>query len=294
MKILLAIDGSGPSQDAIAEVIARTWPAGSTLDVVTVIEPVHLWTTSESAAAAYRSRADLLRSTLERLRHAGFDADGDILHGDPKATILNRAEQVKANFIVLGSHSVSAVEHFLLGNVAANVLRHAGCTVLIARSAPSNARKILLPTDGSSFSQAAARSVAERKWPDGTSFRVLSVVEFIVPPLQSLFEPPFVESRQIETLREEAMRHAQDAVAASVTTLSRHHSDVSESISVLLDGPREIILNEAEQWGADLIVLGSHGRRGSERFFLGSVSEGVATRARCSVEVVRTLAPFGL
>ena len=61
----------------------------------------------------------------------------------------------------------------------------------------------------------------------------------------------------------------------------------SESISVLVESPKKIILDEAGQWGADLIFAGSHGRRGLDRFLLGSVSEAVALHAPCSVEVVR-------
>jgi Universal stress protein family len=55
----------------------------------------------------------------------------------------------------------------------------------------------------------------------------------------------------------------------------------------LAETPKTIILDEATQWGADLIVLGSHGRRGAERFLMGSISEAVAMHAHCSVEVVR-------
>ena len=51
--------------------------------------------------------------------------------------------------------------------------------------------------------------------------------------------------------------------------------------------PRSLILDTAESCGVDLIVLASHGRRGLDRFLMGSVSEAVATYARCSVEVIR-------
>jgi len=51
---------------------------------------------------------------------------------------------------------------------------------------------------------------------------------------------------------------------------------------------RERILDSAAEWGADLIVVGSHGRRGVQRFLLGSVAEFVARHAKCSVEIVRT------
>lgn len=95
MKILIAIDSSEPSQNAIEEVVGRPWPQRSTVDVVTVIEPIHLWSTSETADVVYRRSAELLRTTLERLRGAGLDADGDILQGDPKRVILQRAEETK-------------------------------------------------------------------------------------------------------------------------------------------------------------------------------------------------------
>ena len=57
--------------------------------------------------------------------------------------------------------------------------------------------------------------------------------------------------------------------------------------AVLSGNPKEVILEEAKKWNADLIVVGSHGRRGFKRFLLGSVSEAVAMNAHCSVVVVR-------
>jgi nucleotide-binding universal stress UspA family protein len=54
--------------------------------------------------------------------------------------------------------------------------------------------------------------------------------------------------------------------------------------------PKELILQDADEWGADLIVCGSHGRRGLSRFLLGSVSEAIATHAKCSVEIIRQVA----
>ena len=83
------------------------------------------------------------------------------------------------------------------------------------------------------------------------------------------------------------MKHAQEAVTEAVGILTPSGAKLSESISVLLKSPREAILEEATAWGADLIVLGSHGRRGIDRFLMGSTAESVATHAKCSVEVLR-------
>jgi nucleotide-binding universal stress UspA family protein len=155
----------------------------------------------------------------------------------------------------------------------------------------ARARGILLATDGSDCSVQAARSIAERPWPAGTEVRVLNVVELTLPTTRALFEPPFVDAALMESLREEAMTKSQAAVDSAKETLSAAGLEVSDSISVLLTGPKTLILEEAQAWGADLIVLGSHGRRGVDRFLLGSVSEGVALHAPCSVEVIRKCAP---
>ena len=65
-----------------------------------------------------------------------------------------------------------------------------------------------------------------------------------------------------------------------------------KATTVVLSGnPKEVILEEAKKWNADLIVVGSHGRRGFKRFLLGSVSEAIAINAHCSVVVVRGSVP---
>ena len=121
-----------------------------------------------------------------------------------------------------------------------------------------------------------------RPWPSGVEVRVLSVVELSVPLLQ----PPY-SSPLMETLRADAMQRAQNAIRAAEQIVAGTGSSVSSAVSVLLDSPKVIIPDDARQWGADLIVVGSHGHRGINRFLLGSVSEAVAMHADCSVEVIR-------
>ncbi len=85
-------------------------------------------------------------------------------------------------------------------------------------------------------------------------------------------------------LRAEALRRLNAAAAV-------FKDNASELLvtPVLLEGhPKDVILEEAERWGADLIVVGSHGYGAIRRLFLGSVSLGVATGAPCSVEIVRS------
>jgi nucleotide-binding universal stress UspA family protein len=237
---------------------------------------------------------DLINQAVKELRGRGVDATPLMLQGDARSVILDRAQEAHADLVFVGSNGASGLAKFFLGRVAASVVSHAPCSTEIVRAHTSKAadklpgvHRILLATDGSEFAERAARSIAERPWPAGTEIQVLSVVELVMGSAQALLEPPLVETEQLEPLREAAMRRAQNAVARAVEILSGTFPKVSESISVLLNGPKNVIIEEADKWGADLIVLGSHGHRGVERFLLGSVSEGVALHAHCSVEVIR-------
>lgn len=290
MKILVAVDHSEASQAVLQEVAARPWPPQTSMEVLNVVEPAHMWTVTKTAEEAMKLSADLVHRAAGELQGRGLEASGLSLKGDPKRVILDRAQKLKADFVFVGSQGISALARFLLGNVASAVVRHAPCSVEIVRTRENKApgvHKILLATDGSEFSERAARSVAERPWPAGTEIEVLSVVELVLGNTQAWIEPPYIDNEQMETLREEAMKRAQSAVANAVEVLSKAFPKVEESISVLLSGPKAVIMEEADKTGADLIVVGSHGHQGIERFLLGSVSEAVALHAHASVEVIR-------
>lgn len=139
--------------------------------------------------------------------------------------------------------------------------------------------KILLAVDDSKFSEAAAKSIAGQFRPDDGEVRVLHVIEPIVvvePPQMSPGYYPELED-QLPQGRElvDRMSKLISPVGFKVTT------------SVITGDARSMILKEAAEWHADLIVVGSHGRKRLERFFLGSVSEAVARHADCSVQIVR-------
>ena len=289
MKILLAVDTSSASQAALREILDRPWPADSSFEVMSVVEPSHRWTNAEIARDAAQSAQEVIQKAVEQLRTKGHTASGAIFSGDPKAVILEQARKSSADLLLVGAQGVSRIERFFLGTVAATVLRYAPCSVEVVRAkrAGSANPKILLAVDGSDSSRRAAQSIAERPWRSGTEVRVLSAVELILPAAHAFFEPPFADSAFLETARADAMKRSQDAIAEAHQILAAAGLDVSEAISVLLDTPRAIILKEANEWVADLIVVGSHGRHGVDRFLLGSVSESVAIEAGCSVEVVR-------
>lgn len=145
--------------------------------------------------------------------------------------------------------------------------------------------KILLAVDGSSFSQAAAEAVGRRPWPAPSELRIISVVEPLVTLMTETWVLPDNYWEDAETA---ATLQAQSAIDEAVAQISAGDArNLNITTAVLHGYPKRVILDEAERWGADLIVLGSHGYGGFKRLLLGSVSQAVAAHAKCSVEIVR-------
>ena len=287
MKIVLAIDSSAASEVAVSQVASRPWPPGTTVAVLSVVEPSNIMHVPQLVERATEHAEELVQRAAELLRQNRIQATPLVLSGDPKAVIVDHAGETKSDFVVVGPHGTAGLTRFLLGSVAKTVVRFSPCSVEVARSSAGReiggrGMRVLLATDGSDCSLAAARSIGARPWPSGTEVRVLSVVELSVPLLQ----PPY-SSPLMETLRADAMQRAQNAIRSAEQIVAGAGLSVSSAVSVLLDSPKVIIPDDARQWGADLIVVGSHGHRGINRFLLGSVSEAVAMHADCSVEVIR-------
>ncbi|MFN0109387.1 MAG: universal stress protein [Blastocatellia bacterium] len=142
--------------------------------------------------------------------------------------------------------------------------------------------KILLAVDGSECSKFAVDSIAQRPWPAGSVVKVISAIEPPYFPTTETWALPESYYAQTETAAKE---QAQSAIQFATNSLKIAQLEV---VSEIKEGyANSVILDEAKKWGADLIVLGSHGYRGLQRFLLGSVSHAVTTHAPCSVEIVR-------
>jgi nucleotide-binding universal stress UspA family protein len=145
--------------------------------------------------------------------------------------------------------------------------------------------KILLATDGSDYSKAAVNSVAERPWPQGSEVKIISAMNVPFAPTTEGWVMPDSYYSELDRV---AREQAEAAVKDAVERIESGKASGIEIITKIISGSAgEVILDEAERWDADLIVLGSHGYSGWQRFLLGSVSHAVATHAHCSVEIVR-------
>lgn len=145
--------------------------------------------------------------------------------------------------------------------------------------------KILLAVDGSVYSDAAVEEVAKRPWPPQSELKVIMAAE---TPVIASMEPWAVLPEYFENL-EKAVREAAHGVIQSALAKLQGIEDKSLKTSgeVIQGSPKQAIVEEAESWGADLIVMGSRGLGTWNRLLMGSVSNSVVHHANCSVEIVR-------
>jgi nucleotide-binding universal stress UspA family protein len=141
--------------------------------------------------------------------------------------------------------------------------------------------RILLAVDGSSPSQEAIDELASRPWPTASTMRIISVVRAYMPTATE-FVPGALTTQEV---RQQHLEHAEDIALRAAERLAKAGLHVD---TIVREGdPRTQIVDEATEWRADLIVVGSHGHTGLTRLLLGSVAQAVVTHAPCSVEVVR-------
>jgi len=291
MKVLVAIDNSPSAETILEAVINRSWPARTTFCVLNVVNLQRFERLPALIEDATREGERLVQEGANRISGAGHEAFPKTSPGHPRSDISCFAKEWGADFILVGSHGHGAVGRFLLGSVAQGVLRTAPCSVEIVRSAPkvSLPRKVLLATDGSDCSVGAAHAIASQLWPPGSVFRVISVEELMTVgnQMDAASLSAVYPASLLEELTTQARDRARSAVETARDILTRAGLTLDRGESTPFGEPRGVILDTAKEWRADLIVLGSHGRRGLDRFLLGSVSEAVAIHAACSVQVIR-------
>jgi nucleotide-binding universal stress UspA family protein len=278
MKLLIAADSAISAEVLVGAVGVRPWPAGTTAHVLSVVVdadvPLEVWREAGYGKAGVRREMEMrgdeiTRLAVDRLKEVGIPAEVVVTRGDPRHLIPFFARKWSSDLIFVRAHVRRDFEHWMLGSVARAVVTSAPCTVQIVRDAGEdrtqtlqNARRVMLANDGSETALTAAEALAGRPWPEGSEFRIVTV------------EEPWL-------IRPNVKRNIDSAEQVLAS------AGLKPTTAVLSGNPKEVILEEAKRWNADLIVVGSHGRRSFKRFLLGSVSEAIAMNAHCSVVVVR-------
>ena len=140
--------------------------------------------------------------------------------------------------------------------------------------------KILMGVDDSKFSGDVLRAIVTQFRTENAEVLVLHVLQ----PMGFSTPPQMAEGYAPELDDQKKPAHAFVERIAKDLRSAGYKADTAVEVGDV----RECIIDSAEKWRADLIVVGSHGQRGIQRFLLGSVAEFVARHAKCSVEIVRT------
>lgn len=144
--------------------------------------------------------------------------------------------------------------------------------------------KILLATDGTKYSQAAIEMIGKFNFTNDTELKIISIVDMAVPLTINNYEGYMPSTLEIENTAKE---NAKKILEETKSQIVEKFPNLDVSTEVLLGSPESRIVESAEEIGADLIVVGSHGYNRWERLLLGSVSDSVVHHAPCSVLVVR-------
>ncbi|MCP9448333.1 MAG: universal stress protein [Nitrospira sp.] len=225
-------------------------------------------------ARMMRTSALLELGRLARLaREAGVEAEPIVDFGVPDDCILRHLRQERATLLVMGTEGRTGWDRLRLGSTAQTLVRRADCPVLavhggvagdVARQAARvKLNRIVVGTDFSSCARQAQR-VAER-------LAQLANAMVVVVHVQSI---------------EDDGQQGWKRLDRTVQTLQRR--GVRAEGLCRSGNPVETLVEEAGRWEADLVVVGTQGRRGLSRLMLGSVAEGVLRRAGCPVLVVRS------
>ena len=288
-RLLLATDFSDWARRAenYAGALAASWHVD--LTVMTVLEfppgmdPEYAvnkhYLTERMADASSR-----LAEFKGRLQQRGVLATTRIGTGIPSAEITAAALAEMSDLVIVGTRGMSGLAHVLLGSTAERLIRTAPCPVL-AVHAPNQADplegirldRILVPTDFSEGSLEAARFAAVIAGQAKASIELLHVMEPVSYALDFTIEHPDAREQK----RKQAMEKLQ--------SLSSEVADVGNTVTSSLFGgaPADAIVEVANKSSYDLIIMGTHGRRGLSHAFAGSVTEAVLRRGNVPVLAVR-------
>jgi len=263
--ILLATDGSQYSEGAVREAIAFAKKCSSRLEVLSVIETNPEYE-SGSLNALEKEEAEAkkhMESVKARAAKEGVAAITSIHEGDePHQMIVDEATATKADMIIIGRRGRKGLAKFLMGEVAAQVIGHAPCKVLVVpRAAKIAFKTLLVATDGSAHSEAAVdQAVGIAKCSESTLIALSAARdEGEIPEAQRLANK--VVDRCVK----------ENVAAEAVTPIGRSFNAIVETA-----GGR----------GVDLIVMGMPGKTGLRRALAGSATEKVIGSAGCAVLVI--------
>ena len=280
-KILVAIDGSESSRNALLQAFRLAVEEKCWITVTSVVPPF----TGDLDLTGVKGdvRASLAKPCEEALREAEKLAQEERMliktvceEGETYERIVDLADAENCGIIVMGRRGLKKIDRALMGSVTARVIGHTQRDVLVVPGgATLGWKKVLVATDGSKFSAIAVNKAIDFAQAYGGSLVVISVVDV---PTEFYAEAPKAVEDMIRKAREYTSAVKKQAEADGV----KAESFVGEAEAW------EAIVKLAHDQEVNMVVVGSHGRTGLRRLLMGSVTEKVIGHAPCPVLVVKS------
>ncbi len=252
-KILVTLDGSLLSERALQPAVDLARLRNGELQLLRI--PVE----QETGCQEY------LQRLADEIRDQGVTVSVEVAEGRPAQVVAERADQV--DLLVMGSHGRTGVDRFILGSVTEQVIRSTRTPVMVVRENGlrlDSLGRILVGLDGSAYSHRAAEEAVILARLCGAQLVLLRVVEHLA-------NKELAEKEAREYLEQRAATLPEELRATAVTACG---------------SAARTIVQVALREGADLVVVGTHGRRGLDRLVAGSVAENVARVSTCPVLLV--------
>lgn len=269
--ILIPTDGSAVADAAAEAAIALARRFDADVHALHVLELGELppGVEDEGAGELASRGKDAVNEVAETAAEAGVTATAAVLEDDNRIhrAILDYAEEHGVDCIVMGTYGRTGLDRFVLGSVTERTLRESPVPVMTVHEetvVDPDFDDVLVPTDGSAGSQAATDHAVDLVTTTGGALHVVHVVDLGVVWSD-------VDSGMVLDALEEA---GERALEMSINRAQE--ADVSTIESSVLSGtPYRAIVDYAEEYDVDCIVMGTHGRTGIDRYLLGSVTERV-------------------
>jgi len=279
-KILVAVDSSESSKNALHQAFKLANEEKCWITVTSVVPPyegeIEILGVKDIKAALRKPCDDALGEVEKIAKNERMLVKTVCEEGEVYERIVDLADAENCDVIVMGRRGLRRIERTLIGSVTARVIGHTQRDVLVVPNGTTVGWKtIVLATDGSKYSAAAAeRAIAFAK-SYGGELKVLSVVDV---PTEFYAEAP----KAVEDLVQKAKGFVADVKKQAEA------AGVPAETFVMEAEAYRAVNNLAQEQKANMIVLGSHGRTGLRRLLMGSVTEAVIGHASCPVLVVKS------
>jgi nucleotide-binding universal stress UspA family protein len=290
--ILVAVDGSENGDRALSVAIFLARDYGSKLVIAHVIDAAAAeapYSAGFSSGGSLVVRElevvaqDLLARGAASAERAGVPVTTQSLNGWPTEAIVACANEQHADALVIGTQGKTGLERFLMGSTAVEVLRRSVVPVFVVpptcAGPEAPLERILVALDGTETSEAAlgfAETLARSK---RATLILCSAVNS-----RDLFDKAATYGYDPSQLYEDLQRVAEERLAKGAARVAA--AGLESETAVVEGEPAHAIVRAASSRGADAIVVGTHGRAGLQRLFLGSVAEGVTRTATVPVIVI--------